>query len=180
MVYANNRKATIHDAALWSWELLKAKRAMLVFVFVLTLMLLDGLNETVQVDKGVRLAADLMPSSTEFFLANSISDGARRVHWSSSRDRRTSRMNAEKDRGASCMEGLCLVSKGIRKTVHAARSRNSITDVPIMSMQSDSLLIFVHVRPDSSRTPTLICRPTLGGSFSFGANPQQHQQLRAI
>jgi len=32
VVYDNSRKATIHDAALWSCGLLEAKRAMLVFL----------------------------------------------------------------------------------------------------------------------------------------------------
>jgi hypothetical protein len=70
-VYDNSRKATIHDAALWSCELLMAKRAMLGFAVIVYLMMmqLNRLNEIVQLEKNICLVTlsilcPLQPSSS--------------------------------------------------------------------------------------------------------------------
>jgi hypothetical protein len=76
-----------------------------------------------------------MPYSTDLSLASSISDGARRVHWSGIRDRRSSRIVAEKDWCTSCMKGMCLVFNSTRKAF-TARSHNNISDVRMMSTLS--------------------------------------------
>lgn len=108
VVYDNNKKATIHDDALWSCGLLNAKRAMLVFVIN------DGDDAAIMIKQNriaranIRLvsAASLMPSTTNFLLASPTSDGAHRVHWPGTWDRLASGLDAEKEWGTLRTEGL--------------------------------------------------------------------------